>query len=507
MFRWMLIALAVISVCEASVARAEVTLAKVFTDDMVIQQEMPIRVWGWADKGEKVSVTFGGQTGTTAAGEDGAWRVDLPAMKADGKPHTLKVAGSNTIELKGIVLGEVWIAAGQSNMNREVQIKGDHPDMRLYWIHGSVTPTERGFGDNVLGWTPATQESIQAILPARKAINERMGPGTAEVGWVFGKRVNEAQNVPVGVIKSAFGGSMARAWTPIDNFTEKYTYGKKEEGGYIGHREGLLYNTMLQWLGPMSVRGVVWYQGENNGRDWKYDEELAAMIAAWRKQFEQPEMPFYLAQISQTSYASNMLRVWECQAKVSAEDPNVFLGMSVNLYDGVNGKGAGRIHEDTDREKGTGWPLAGSSNPHPPNKHIVANRLADLALVNTYGKNLGKEVHPPRYHSHTTEGNKLIVKFTNVGDGLKTDDGKAPDWFEISDGSQADRKGERFPLIYHQATAKIVGKDTVELTAPGVDAPKHVRMGWHTYARHNLTGSSGLPVVNFRTDTQLTKNR
>lgn len=488
-------------------AAAEIQLAKVFTDHMVIQQEMPVRVWGWADKGEKVTVSFAGKTGSATANDDGAWRVDLPALKADGKTHTMKVAGTNTIERKELVLGEVWIAAGQSNMNREVKIEGNHPGIRLYWIHGSATPTLRDFGDNALGWSPATQEALEKSLPARQAINKKSGKGTAEVGWVFGKRVHESTNVPVGVIKSAFGGSQARAWTPIDNFTEKYTYGKKEEGGYIGHREGLLYNTMFQWLGPMSVRGVVWYQGENNGRDWGYDEELAAMIKSWRKQLEQPEMPFYLAQISQTSYASNMVRVWECQAKVSANDDKVYLGMSVNLYDGVNGKGAGRVHEDSEREKGTGWPLAGSSNPHPPNKHIVANRIADLALVNTYGRDLSKEVHAPRYASHTVEGNKLIVKFTNVGKGLKTDDGKAPDWFEISDSSQGEKKGDRQPLIYHQAAAKISGKDTIELTAAGVDKPTHVRLGWHTYARHNTVGSSGLPIVNFRTDTQQTKAR
>lgn len=497
----------VLSLCASSAVHAKVQLAKVFTDQMVIQQEMPIRVWGRADPGEGVAVSFAGQTGKARAGDDGTWRVDLPALKADGKTHTLKVVGSNTIEFNEVVLGEVWIAAGQSNMNREVAVEGDRPGIRLLWIEASVTPVEQGFGDNLVGWTPATKEKIDSVMPARKAINQRASAGTAEVGWVFGQRVHEAKEVPVGIIKTAFGGSQALAWTPIDKFTEKYTYGKVEEGGYLGHRAGLLYNTMLQWLGPMSVRGVVWYQGENDGRNWGYDQDLSKMIAAWRDLFEQPELPFYLAQISQTSYASNMLRVWECQAKVSADDPHVYLGMSVNLYDAVDGKGAPRLHEDTDREKGTGWPLAGSSNPHPPNKHIVANRLADLALVNTYGKDLDKEVHAPRYHSHTAEGNKLIVKFTNVGDGLKTDDGKAPDWFEISDGLQGERKGERFPLIYHQANAKIVGKDTIELTAEGVGQPIHVRLGWHTYARHNTVGSSGLPVVNFRTDTQQTKAR
>jgi len=505
--RGLLISLLLLS---ATPIKADVQPAKAFSDHMVLQQQMPIRVWGWADAGERVTVAFAGKTGSATAGDDGYWRVDLPAMDADGKTHTLKIAGHNTIELTNVVLGEVWIAAGQSNMNRETAIEKDHPDVRLFWIHGSATPIERDFGDNALGWTPATAERLAEVTPIRK---EKFHPnhkdGFAEVGWVFGQRVREHTGVPVGLIKSAFGGSQARAWTPIDDFTDAYTYGEKEEGGYIGHRPGLLYNTMIRGLGPMSVRGVVWYQGENNGRDWDYDKELSAMIRAWRDLFEQPDMPFYLAQIAQTTYASGMLRVWECQAKVADEDANVYYGVSVNLYDALDKdhRYAPRQHEGSERDPGTGWPIAGGSNPHPPNKHIVANRLADLALVHTYDAKLDREVHAPRCVSHKTEGDKLIVKFEHVGDGLKTDDGRAPNWFEISDGSQAERKGDNFPLIYKQATAKIVSKDTIELTAPGVEKPTHVRLAWHALARHNLVNSAGLPAGNFRTDEQKTKSR
>lgn len=489
---------------------AAVKVARVFSNNMVLQQQMPIRVWGWADPREVVTVAFNDSSAKATAGDDGYWRVDLPAMKADGKAHTLTVKASNTVEHTGIVLGEVWIAAGQSNMNREVKVEADHPDIRLFWIHGHVTPIERGLGDNAIGWEPATRKALEAITPERKKWGKVYGAGTAEVGWVFGKRVHEQTKVPVGIIKTAFGGSQALAWTPIDNFTEKYTYGKKEEGGYIGHRPGLLYNTMLQGLGPMSVRGVVWYQGENDGRNYNYDRDLAAMIKSWRGLFEQPDLPFYLAQIGQTTYASGMERVWECQSKVAASDPHVHYGVSVNLFDSLEkGKGyAVREHKGNERDPGTGWPISGGSNPHPPNKHVVANRLADLAIVNTYGVDLEREVHAPRYVSHETKGNKLIVKFIHVGEGLKTDDGEAPNWFEVSDGSQDEgRAGERFRLIYKKATAKIVGKDTIEVTSPDVAKPTHVRLAWHALARHNLTNSDGVPAENFRTDTQKTKQR
>ncbi len=232
------------------------------------------------------------------------------------------------------------------------------------------------------------------------------------------------------------------------------------------------------------------------------------MIKSWREVFEQPELPFYMAQIAQTTYASGMLRVWECQAKVAADDPQVHLGMSVNLYDSLKkGEGIG-VRPDVGNEKnpGTGWPIAGGSNPHPPNKQVVANRLADLALVHTYGRDLQREVEAPVYVSHEEKGGKLLVTFKNVGKGLKTDDGAAPDWFELSDGTKQ-AENDRAALVYHRATARIVGKDTVELSSPDVAAPKHVRLAWHMLARQNLQNSAGLPVVNFRTDTQATKKR
>jgi sialate O-acetylesterase len=182
--------------------------------------------------------------------------------------------------------------------------------------------------------------------------------------------------------------------------------------------------------------------------------------------------------------------------------------MSVNLYDSLKrGEGIGvRSDVGNDKNPGTGWPIAGGSNPHPPNKQIVADRLADQALVFTYGKDLKREVEAPVYVSHELKGGKVLVTFKNVGEGLKTDDGAAPDWFELSDGSKQ-AENDKAALVYHRATARIVSKDTVELSAADVVAPKHVRLAWHMLARQNLQSSAGLPAVNFRTDTQPTKQR
>ena len=260
---------------------------------------------------------------------------------------------------------------------------------------------------------------------------------------------------------------------------------------------------MVQGMVPMTVRGVVWYQGETDGRNWNYDEDLTAMIAAWRKKFHNPDLPFYLAQIAQTSYASGMVRVWECQAAVAKGVPKVYLASSNDLWDGGRAKPeAIRVDEGKKDSPGTGWPLAGISNPHPPNKAIVAIRLVEEALVKTYSKDLGREVLPPTYASHAVKGGKVRVTFANVGKGLKTDDGEPPNWFEVAPAGADERT-----LDYVKAEARIVAPDTVEVGSPQVKAPKHVRFAWHMYARHNLYNSAGLPAVNFRTDTRKTKAR
>jgi len=494
-----------VGLCVAVVARGAespaLRMPKVFTDNMVLQQEMPVAVWGWAQPGEAVTVSFNGQSAKATPGGDGKWRATLDAMKADGKAQTLTVStGSGTVALKNVVLGEVWLCAGQSNMNREVEVKDADPGMRLFWTHASTTPMKDDFGDTVIGWAPAIPEQVAAISKIRTERFDRgWKQGFAEVGYVFGRRIRKALGVPVGLVKMAYGGSVAKAWTPRDDIEKEFPFGVAVKGA----QSGVLYQAMVNGLAPMTVRGVLWYQGETDGRNWNYDQDLEAMIEGWRKRFENPTMPFYLAQIAQTTYASGMQRVWECQGRVAANVPNVTLAPSNDLWDGGRkSPDAIRVDAGNSRSPATGWPIAGSSNPHPPNKRIVSLRLAEQALVKTYGKDLGHEALAPIYESHQVKDGKLLVKFANVGKGLKTDDGKEPNWFEVAPAGAGDVK-----LAYVKAQAKIVGKDTVAVWSPEVKDPKYVRLGWHVMARHNLYNSSGLPAINFRTDTRKTKAR
>jgi sialate O-acetylesterase len=254
----------VICVCGPA-AFGEVRLPKIFTDHMVLQQELPIAVWGWGDKGEKVTVTLAGKSVETKADAAGRWRVDIPAMKADGKTHTLTVKGANTIELKDILLGEVWLCAGQSNMNRSTEVKDSDNEIRLFWIDGSVTPLAEDLGDNAAGWVHATPKDVAAATPPKRGRSAgKPRKSFAEVGYVFGRKLHAELKVPVGLIKCAFGGSQVQSWTPVADVEKLYPFGKPAEGGYIGHRPGLLYQTMVNGIVPLTMRGVIWYQGEND---------------------------------------------------------------------------------------------------------------------------------------------------------------------------------------------------------------------------------------------------
>jgi sialate O-acetylesterase len=257
----------------------------------------------------------------------------------------------------------------------------------------------------------------------------------------------------------------------------------------LTHHDGRLYEVRMRGTVPMTIRGVVWYQGEDDGRNRNYGEDFANMIAAWRKDYRDSELPFYFAQIAQTTYASGMLGVWEGQASVFNTVKHTGFAVANDIYLDTPNDGFKERLDDK-----SGLPIAGGSNPHPTGKDKIAERLARIALQETYGKAQGV-IYGPMVASHKIKGDRIIVTFKHVGDGLKTLDALAPNWFEIADGTM-----DRNATSYVLASAKITGKDTVEVWADGVSSPKQVRFGWHPLARFNLVNSAGLPAVSFRTD-------
>ena len=470
---------------------AQARLPRIFTDSMVLQQQLPITVWGWAAAAEEVTVSFAGTSRSTKADGQGRWRVDLPAMEADGEAHELVVRASNEIRLQDVVLGEVWLCAGQSNMNRESRVEHGDTAIRMFWIDASVVPQPEDLGGEVAGWTHATPSAVAAAKPTLRRGKRVARDGFAEVGYVFGRRLRAELDVPVGLIKCAFGGSQVRAWMPDPTLPERVPFGTAAEGKYLGHRPGLLYQSMVHGLVPFSLRGVLWYQGENDGRSKTYAEDLSAWIASWRELWSRPEMPFYLVQIAPTSYAGGRMQfIWEAQCEVLRSVEHVGLAVSNDIY--LHGK------RPVDEVVGEDGRLTGEmrpSNPHPPNKHIVAERLVNIVLRDTYGVDRG-EVHGPMLKSALVEGDRFLVTMDHVGEGLRTRDGGAPLWFEVSDGSKDQRR-----LVFHKAKATILSKDTLEVRCATVTTPKFLRFAWDCIAIHNLVNSEGLPAVAFRTDS------
>lgn len=468
--------------------RADVRMPKIFTDRMVLQQELPIAIFGWADPGESVVVTLNGQSVSGTAAPNGRWRVNLPAMKADGKAAVLRIQGKNAIEFKDVLLGEVWVASGQSNMSRGLRFVKERAlkepmnqeQLRLFVIdgNGGLIPRREdiGFGR---GWAPASHESMTKVFVHPKP---EVGPYEfSEVTYYFGKKLHESLNVPIGMIATACPGTLVKEWTPVDDPESKFDFEKTGQRG-----EGVLYQSALHGLPPFTIRGVIWYQGENDARNDNYDRDLKTMIEAWRGKFERPDLSFYMAQIGQTTFSGGMLRIWECQSWVQKNVPQTGLASSNDLLDRGD---KSKIRMDDK----TGMPVIGGGDPHPPNKNVIAYRLADIALAKTYGVSK-REVSGPQYLSHTTKGGKILVTMEHCGPGLKTDDGKAPNWFEIA-GAKKDGS-----IIFSRAEARIVGKDCVEVWADSVSMPEHVRFAWHPLARHNLYNGDDVPAVSFRSN-------
>ena len=458
---------------------ADVELPKVFTSHMVLQRDRAVAMWGWADPGEEVTVKFAGQSTTAQTDSRGRWRLTLKPMAASAESRTLSVQGRNRITLADVLVGDVWLASGQSNMNRPVGAKAiegaAHPNLRLFTTNGKIPRQER-LNDTV-GWVICTPQTI-ATCGDIVGKNGRRRP-FSEVAYEFSRRVHRKTGTPVGIIHTSMGGSTAKDWTPNPDIAMQHPF--DQDHGDVRHKWGIVYQSRLRGLVPYTLRGVVWYQGEDDGRNRRYGEELEAMILKWRRLWSDPDLPFYMAQIAQTTYAGGMLSVWEAQQRVAAKLPHTGIAPSNDLMD------AGQP-DRLKREKNTGWPIAGGGNPHPPNKAIVANRLADIALARTYGL-LEREVFGPTYASHRFEGNKCLVVFKYVGKGLTVQGNLPLTWFELS----ADGR------TFVKAKAKIVDQSTVELVADDLHAPRLVRFAWHPLARHNLYNREGLPAHPFRT--------
>ena len=442
---------------------ADVRLPGFFNDHMVLQQQMKIKVWGWADAGESVTVSIGDQSATTQAGDDGKWTVELPARDASKTATSLTVKGNNTIEINDVLIGEVWLCSGQSNMEwpvmrstnaKEEIAAGDYPLIRhLKFPHRkSLTATADLPGE----WRVCSPETVG---------------GFSGAAYFMARRLHRELDVPIGLINSSWGGTRVEPWTPpvgfaevkeLDNIHQQIV----DKTEFQSHQDPtMLYNAMIHPIVGYPIRGAIWYQGESNHVEGMlYYHKKRALINGWRKLWGQGEFPFYFVQIAPFQYGKEdptiLARFWEAQAAVE-QLPNTAM---VVIND-----------------------IATLQDIHPPNKQDVGSRLAGLALKHDYGRD---EIvaHSPSMDSMKIDGDTITVRFRDTGGQLKTRDGAAPSHFEVLGNA-----GEG----YKPATATIEG-DTVILKSDEVKSPVAFRFAWHKLAEPNLTGATGLPVGAFR---------
>jgi len=463
-------------------ARADVTLPSIIGDGMVLQREMPAPIWGWADPGEKVTVSFAGQSKSVNADNEGKWMVKLDAMKANSSEQGLTVKGKNTITLGQVLVGEVWICSGQSNMEwsvgnslnaKEEIANADHPMIHLFNVPGHITsdkPQEKGPGK----WAACSPDSVK---------------GFSAVGYFFGRRLHQELNVPIGLVGSNWGGTRIEPWVSLDGFRSVpelenlATEVEKlwSDGGKVnGRTPSAIYNAMINPLAPYAMRGAIWYQGESNGNEGiSYHHKKTALINGWRKLFN-PNLAFYWVQLADFRQAS--------------EDPAGGDGWA-NLREAqrtslnIDNTGMAVIHD-----------IGNAKDIHPRNKQDVGSRLAQWALHQNYGRD---DLVPagPLYRSLKVDGNKVRLSFDHVGKGLMvgTKDGLSP---AVEDKGA---KLGRFAIAgndkaWHWADAVIDG-DNVVVSSKDVANPVAVRYGYTMNPRGaNLYNKDGIPASPFRTD-------
>lgn len=465
--KWVALSLLVL-LAKFSVVQAEVRLPAVLTDHMVVQREKPILVWGWDDAGSEVVVSIGGHQAAAKADADGRWQVALPPHKAGG-PHSIKIKGTSELTLTDVLVGEVWLCSGQSNMEWTVNNSNNPKEEVAAANHPQIRHIK-------IPHVPADQPQSDVSSQGWQVCSPQTAGNFTAVGYYFGRKLQQELEVPIGLIGSNWGGTRIEPWTPPEGFRavpalkniadNLKDFPAKNKEGRINHQSPLaLYNGMISPLLPYPIRGAIWYQGEsNNGEGMLYFEKMKALVAGWRSVWNNPEMPFYFVQLAPFKYGGDPTRlagIWEAQTK-ALEIPHTGMAVTVDI---------GNVKDI-----------------HPRNKQDVGKRLALWALAKDYGM---KDVaySGPLYRGMKVDGNKVVLSFDHVGDGLVSRDDQPLSWFTVAGDNKA----------FVEAKAEIVG-DTIVVSSDSVEKPVAVRFGWHQEAEPNLSNSHGLPASPFRTD-------
>ena len=450
----------------AAPAQATVRLPALVGAHMVLQRDRPVPVWGWAAPGEAVTVAFEGRTYAATTDSTGRWQATLPPQPAGG-PHTLMVKGQNTIELTDVLVGDVWLASGQSNM--QFKVKDRNP--------GGYQPVQNADQEiaaanfpNIRFFTVSQKAAAQPEAELAGAGWQVCGPATvadfSAVAYFFSRDLHQQYKVPMGVIVSSWGGTPAEAWVSAEGL-------KKLPGSAVQpmvkepqNAPSALYNGMIAPLLPYAIKGVIWYQGESNvGRAPQYRALFPGLIADWRTRWGY-QLPFLFVQLANFLPAlpelseSDWAELREAQASALVL-PGTGMATAIDVGE--------------------------AEDIHPHNKQAVGRRLALAARHVAYGDET-VVYSGPTLASMAVTGPALRLKFDHRGTGLVAKDGSLRG-FAVAG---ADHK-------FYWATAQVQGNEVVVKSAP-VPAPVAVRYDWADNPNGNLTNREGLPAVPFRTD-------
>ncbi len=442
-------------------ARNDLILPSVFASDMVLQRNRKITVWGKSLDHDTVAISFRGKTVVTTA-RGGKWSAGIGPLDPGG-PDSLVIVGaaSGSQILRNILVGDVWLCSGQSNMWWPLKQDRDADSV----IPVSRNPKIRLFSQVIT----AAKTPADEVLQGRWAVCEpTVAREFSAVAYYFAKEIASTQDVPVGMVQAAVGGTHIESWISreglhtdpdfayVDNPAVTSAWYWPEENFPSGP-----YNAMIRPLMPMALTGILWYQGENNkGDPFTYRKLLPALIQDWRSGFKQGDIPFLLAQLPAYGLDPNWPEMREAQAMAQTALPHV--GMTVNID------------------------LGDSADIHPTAKRPFGYRLSLVAREMVYGQNI--EYSGPVFSESQASGDSLMLAFDHVGTGLNTTDGLAPDCFEIAGADS----------LFHPAQAAIRGTGMVRIWSPAVKHPGLFRYAWLSVPHVNLVNGVNLPTAPFR---------
>lgn len=459
------------SAAQPASSRSDVRPAPLFCSNMVLQQRSLVPLWGEGTPGEPVTVTSGwnGLSIKTVVDSAARWCVELITPGAGG-PYRITISGRYDVVLENVMIGEVWLCSGQSNMEwapysnekngipdleRELAAANDYPALRFFNVRRAeaAEPQEWCSGS----WRVSDSDAAKWFTA---------------VGQFFGRELNKALDMPVGLIGSYWGGTGAEVWTPasvVESDAEFARAAKLQHNDPRWHwpvEPGYAYNAMIHPLTRFPIAGVIWYQGESNAKSWwTYARLLERMVAGWRAEWGS-DFLFYIVQISpfydkEGMAGCNVLLREQQQAAARA----------------IPGSGLVTISDVGDAE-----------SIHPLNKRPVGERLAWLALSDHYRRTEYDSLRCPLWEGYEVRGSTVRLSFSHTGGALKTTHAGDPAYFEIA-GADG---------VFHPAEARIVG-DGVEVCSPEVVEPREVRYAWKSLCFPDLLNASGLPVGAFRT--------